>query len=78
MGKAKFINKVKSFLGIETDEYKKKKEEIVVLLEKLYERKKILKAQLNDTTEIPSRENLKDFIRIINKQIKKGKEFLEK
>lgn len=77
MGKAKFISKVKSLLGIESSEHEKKKEEIRSLLEKLHERKKILKEELIDESKVDERENIKDSLKIINKQIKKGKDFLE-
>ncbi|DAB33992.1 MAG TPA: hypothetical protein CFH82_07585 [Sulfurospirillum sp. UBA12182] len=76
MGKAKFIDKVKEVFGFQS-EAQKKELAIKELIEKLEQRKLILKQELRLAADAQSRENLKDSIKIVKQQIKKGKSLLQ-
>lgn len=75
MGKAKFIDNVKELFGIKSDE-EKKKDAIKELLKKLEARKSHLRKELHKEEKIEKIEALKDSIKIVKMQIKKGKKLL--
>jgi hypothetical protein len=79
MNGLKFIQKVKELFDISTpnEESAKKKQIIKELLKKLKLRRIALKKELNDESDIVKREAIRDSIKIIKKQIKKGKEILD-
>jgi phosphopantetheine adenylyltransferase len=77
MGKAKFIDKIKTLFGISVESDEPNKKIVKELIEKLSLRKNELKKELKGSTNIVQRETLKDSIKILNKQIKKGKALLE-
>ncbi len=76
MGKSKFIKKIKNLFGIEVEAPEPDKEVVKDLVDKLKLRKIELKRELKECTDIPKREALKDSVKILNKQIKKGKDLL--
>lgn len=76
MGGLKFIAKIGELFGIEPENNDSKKKAVKELIKKLKLRRIALEKELTDETEIVKREALKDSIKIIKKQIKKGKEIL--
>ncbi|ATB70454.1 hypothetical protein SJPD1_2358 [Sulfurospirillum diekertiae] len=78
MNGLKFIHSVKALFGISTpDEAGTKKQTIKELLQKLKLRRITLKKELKDESDLIKREAIHDSIKIIKKQIKKGKEILD-
>lgn len=77
MSKSKFIDKIQSFLHKKVSDKKSKKEKIKILLDKLHVRHKKLKKELNQTTSKDKKQDLKESIAIIKKQIKKGELLLK-
>ena len=77
MSGSKFITKIGELFGItpENDESKKKADKDLV--KKLKLRRISLKKELKEEIDIVKREALKDSIKIIKKQIKKGKDILD-
>ncbi|MDD3324430.1 MAG: hypothetical protein PHN38_04860 [Sulfurospirillaceae bacterium] len=76
MSGGRFIRKMQGLFGISPAGDKSKEKAIKELIEKLKERKKLLRKELETTTDIRQRESLKDSIKIIKKQIDKGKDIL--
>lgn len=78
MGKAKFIDKIKNLFGMQIDEENEPNKKIVKeLVEKLKEKKKALKEELSLCEEPIKKEHLKDSIKILKKQIKKGESLIK-
>ena len=79
MNGLKFIAKVKELFDISTpnEESAKKKQTIKELLKKLKLRRIALKKELKEESDIVKREAIHDSMKIIKKQIKKGKEILD-
>ncbi|ARU49594.1 hypothetical protein [Sulfurospirillum diekertiae] len=78
MNGLKFIHSVKALFGISTpNEEGTKKQTIKELLQKLKLRRITLKQELKDESDLIKREAIHDSIKIIKKQIKKGKEILD-
>ncbi|DAB32910.1 MAG TPA: hypothetical protein CFH79_01335 [Sulfurospirillum sp. UBA11407] len=77
MGKAKFIDKIKTLFGYEIPEDKTNKTVVKELVEKLKIKRIDLKKELKSETDIIHREALKDSLKILKKQIKKGEDLLK-
>jgi len=78
MSGLKFIQKVKELFGLTSlNEESSKKQTIKELLKKLKLRRISLKQELKNETDIIKREAIHDSIKIIKKQIKKGKDILD-
>lgn len=79
MNGLKFITKIKELLDLSTsnEESEKKNKTIKELLQKLKLRRISLKKELKVEVDIIKREAIHDSIKIIKKQIKKGKEILD-
>lgn len=77
MNGSKFLMKMKELFGItpQTDESKKKA--IKEIIKKLKLRYIELKKELKDECDVIKREALKDSIKIIKRQIKKGKDIVD-
>lgn len=79
MNGLKFIHKVKELFDISTiNDESTKKQTIKELLQKLKLRRINLKKELKEESDLIKREAITDSIKIIKKQIKKGKEILDK
>ncbi|AFL69276.1 hypothetical protein [Sulfurospirillum barnesii] len=78
MSQRKFIHLLKELLGINepTQETLQTKENIKMLMEKLEKRYLFLKDSLTKEEDPLQRENLKETLKIIKEQLKKGKDFL--
>lgn len=76
MSKSKFIRKIRKILGFKVDDDCSKKKAIKNLLGKLEAREKSFKKKLKKTKNKSDKEELKDNIAILQKQIKKGKRLL--
>lgn len=78
MNGLKFIHKVKELFGLSTiNDESTKKQTIKELLQKLKLRRITLKKELKEESDLIKREAIHDSIKIIKKQIKKGKEILD-
>lgn len=78
MNGLKFIHKIQELFGIlSVNEESSKKQTIKELLKKLKLRRIFLKKELKNETDIIKREAIHDSIKIIKKQIKKGKDILD-
>ncbi|MDD4505576.1 MAG: hypothetical protein PHE60_04290 [Sulfurospirillaceae bacterium] len=77
MSGSKFISKIGELFGIAPENDESKKKAVKELVKKLKLRRISLKEELQAETDIVKREALKDSIKIIKKQIKKGKDILE-
>ncbi|WP_041959301.1 hypothetical protein [Sulfurospirillum arsenophilum] len=78
MNGLKFIHKIKEIFGITVpDEESTKKKTIKELIKKLKLRRITLKKELKDEIDLLKREAIHDSIKIIKKQIKKGKEIVD-
>jgi len=78
MNGLKFIHKIQELFGISSiNEESSKKQTIKELLKKLKLRRISLKQELKNETDIIKREAIHDSIKIIKKQIKKGKDILD-
>jgi DNA-binding ferritin-like protein len=78
MNGLKFIHTVKELFGISMpEEESTKKKTIKELLQKLKLRRITLKKELKEESDLIKREAIHDSIKIIKKQIKKGKEILD-
>jgi len=78
MNGLKFIHKIKEVFGIAVpDEESTKKKTIKELIKKLKLRRIALKKELKNEVDLIKREALRDSIKIIKKQIKKGKEIVD-
>ena len=77
MSGSKFITKIAVLFGLTPENDEQKKKSIKELVKKLKLRRIELKKQLKDESDIVKREALKDSIKIIKKQIKKGKDILD-
>lgn len=74
----KFIQKIKELFNIaSTNADANKKQIIKELLKKLKLRRISLKQELKNETDLIKREAIHDSIKIIKKQIKKGKEIMD-
>lgn len=74
----KFIQKIKELFGIVTPSVDTTKKQIIKeLLKKLKLRRILLKQELKNETDLIKREAIHDSIKIIKKQIKKGKEIVD-
>jgi len=79
MNGLKFIRTVQELFGISTlNDESTKKQIIKELLQKLKLRRITLKKELKEESDLIKRETIHDSIQIIKKQIKKGKEILDK
>lgn len=79
MNGLKFIRTVQELFGISTlNDESTKKQIIKELLQKLKLRRITLKKELKEESDLIKREAIHDSIQIIKKQIKKGKEILDK
>lgn len=77
MGGSKFIRKIGELFGIIPENDESKKKAVKELVKKLKERRIILKKELLEETDIIKREGLKDSLKIVKKQIRKGKDILD-
>lgn len=77
MSGAKFITKIGELFGITPKNDESKKKAIKGLVKKLKLRRISLEKELKEESDIIQREVLKDSIKIIKKQIKKGKDILD-
>lgn len=77
MSAEKFINKIQELFGIIPQNDESKKKAIKDLVKKLKSRRITLKNELREEDNIIKREAIKDSIKIIKKQIKKGKDILD-
>lgn len=77
MSGEKFINKIQELFGIIPQNDESKKKAIKDLVKKLKARRITLKNELREEDNIIKREAIKDSIKIIKKQIKKGKDILD-
>ena len=77
MSESKFINKIQELFGITPENDESKKKAIKELVKKLKMRRIALKHELKEEMDIVKRETIKDSIKIIKKQIKKGKDILD-
>ena len=77
MSGSKFLAKIQELFGLtpQTDESKKKA--VKEIVKKLKLRRIELKKELQEECDIIKREALKDSIKIIKRQIKKGKDILD-
>ena len=74
----KFIQKIKELFGIVApNEETTKKQIIKELLKKLKLRRIVLKQELKNETDLIKREAIRDSIKIIKKQVKKGKDIVD-
>lgn len=76
MPSTKLMRKIKELLGINTREENTKRT-IKELVKKLKLRRISLKKELKEENDLIKREAIHDSIKIIKKQIKKGKELLD-
>ncbi len=76
MPSIKLMRKIKELLGINTREENTKRT-IKELVKKLKLRRISLKKELKEENDLIKREAIHDSIKIIKKQIKKGKELLD-
>ncbi len=76
MTKSKFINKIKNLLDIHIPKKKRKKEKVKKVLEKLHSRHKKLRKELKKANSKEKKQDLKESIAIIKKQIKKGENLM--
>ena len=77
MSGSKFITKIGELFGITPENDESKKKAVKELVKKLKLRRISLKKELKEEIDIVKREALKDSIKIIKKQIKKGKDILD-
>jgi len=77
MSGSKFITKIGELFGITPENDESKKKAVKELVKKLKLRRISLKKELKEESDIVKREALKDSIKIIKKQIKKGKDILD-
>lgn len=77
MNGSKFITKIGELFGITPEKDESKKKAIKELVLKLKLRRITIKNELKEETDLIKREALKDSIKIIKKQIKKGKDILD-
>jgi hypothetical protein len=78
MSGLKFIQKMQELFGlIPEDTESTKKKAIKELIKKLKLRHILLKQELKNETDLIKREALHDSIKILKKQMKKGKEIIE-
>ena len=77
MSGSKFITKIGELFGITPENDESKKKAVKDLGKKLKLRRISLKKELKEEIDIVKREALKDSIKIIKKQIKKGKDILD-
>ncbi len=77
MSGSKFISKIGELFGISPENDESKKKAVKELVKKLKLRRIALKEELQNETDIVKREAIKDSIKIIKKQIKKGKDILD-
>lgn len=77
MSGSKFISKIGELFGITPENDESKKKAVKDLVKKLKLRRISLKKELKEESDIVKREALKDSIKIIKKQIKKGKDILD-
>lgn len=77
MSGSKFISKIGELFGITPENDESKKKAVKELVKKLKLRRISLKKELKEESDIVKREALKDSIKIIKKQIKKGKDILD-
>lgn len=77
MSGEKFINKIQELFGIIPKNDESKRKAIKELVKKLKKRRITLKSELREESDLIKRETLKDSIKIIKKQIKKGKDILD-
>lgn len=77
MSGSKFISKIGELFGITPENDESKKKAVKELVKKLKLRRIALKEELQEETDIVNREAIKDSIKIIKKQIKKGKDILD-
>ncbi|MBV5278023.1 MAG: hypothetical protein J0647_03120 [Campylobacteraceae bacterium] len=77
MSGEKFINKIQELFGIISQNDESKRKAIKELVKKLKKRRITLKNELREESNLIKRETLKDNIKIIKKQIKKGKDILD-
>lgn len=77
MSGSKFIAKIGVLFGITPENDESKKKAVKELVKKLKLRRISLKKELKEESDIVKREALKDSIKIIKKQIKKGKDILD-
>jgi hypothetical protein len=77
MSGSKFITKIGELFGITPENDESKKKAVKDLVKKLKLRRISLKKELKEEIDIVKREALKDSIKIIKKQIKKGKDILD-
>ena len=73
----RFIDSVKSFLGLKDFEKSTKEKSIKKLLEKLKAKKKIVTDSLKINQDEKEKALLQEELEIISKQIKKGKKLLK-
>jgi len=74
----KFIQKIKELFNIASSNADANKKQIIKeLLKKLKLRRISLKQELKNETDLIKREAIHDSIKIIKKQIKKGKEIMD-
>lgn len=77
MKKRKFIERIQEMLGFIEPETSSKKEAILDLLQKLNAKRAELKIQLKLSQDPTEKEDLKESIDVLKKQIKKGEKLLE-
>ncbi len=77
MSGPKFIAKIEALFGIAPENDESKKKAVKELVKKLKLKRIALKEALKEECDIPKRESLKDSIKILKKQIKKGKDILD-
>lgn len=78
MSGLKFIQKMKDLFGLSPEDTESsKKKSIKELLKKLKLRHILLKQELKEETDLIKRETLHDSIKIVKKQLKKGKEIID-
>lgn len=77
MSGGKFITKIGELFGITPENDDSKKKAVKDLVKKLKLRYISLKKELKGESDIVKREIMKDSIKIIKKQIKKGKDILD-
>lgn len=77
MKKRKFIERIQEMLGFIEPETSSKKEAILDLLQKLNAKRAELKIQLKLSQNPAEKEDLKESIDVLKKQIKKGEKLLE-
>ena len=78
MNGLKFIQKVQALFGLSPEDAEStKKKAIKELLKKLKLRHILLKQELKNETDLIKREAMHDSIKILKKQMKKGKDILD-